>query len=156
MQLYRGYPSNLFNMASCTMWQFAVAGAIQKVGRKSNIFFCTCRCPILSTYEPARYLTQVMLGGERREVTPAEYLISGLGAGMSSGIVGGPAELMMIQQQIKGGNMLQRAKEIGPRVLRGLFPTAMREGTRAFVIAMTHFDHRNACMFGIPKDHVKK
>ena len=97
-----------------------------------------------------------MLGGERREATPAEYLISGLGAGMSSGIVGGPAELMMIQQQLKGGNMLQRAKEIGPRVLRGLFPTAMREGTRAFVIAMTHFDHRNACMFGIPKDHVKK
>merc|ERR1712032_1550204 len=34
----------------------------------------------------------------------------------------------MIQQQVKGGNMHQRAMEIGPRVLRGLFPTAMREG----------------------------
>jgi len=82
------------------MWQFAMAGAIQKV----------------------------LLGGERREVTPAEYLISGMGAGMSSGILGGPAELMMIQQQLKGGNVVQRAKEIGPRILRGLFPTAMREG----------------------------
>ena len=74
------------------------------------------------------HLTQMMLGGENRQLTSIETLLSGLAAGVSSGLVGGPAELMMIQQQLKGGNILQRAKEIGPRALRALVPTAAREG----------------------------
>ena len=97
-----------------------------------------------------------MLGGERRQITPTEHLISGLIAGISSGLLSGPTELMMIQQQTKGGHMLQRAKEIGPRFYRGLFPTAMREG--CFYAWICHCvdtfgSHRNAFMFGIPKDH---
>ena len=70
----------------------------------------------------------MMLGGENRQLTSIETLLSGLAAGVSSGLVCGPAELMMIQQQLKGGNILQRAKEIGPRALRALVPTATREG----------------------------
>ena len=96
-----------------------------------------------------------MLGGERREVTSLENLISGLGAGMSSGLVGGPAELMMIQQQVKGGSILQRAKEIGPRVFRGLFPTAMREGSCIYLCpaaAECLSNTLDKVTAGVPKD----
>mmetsp|Transcript_21139 Transcript_21139/g.41930 ORF Transcript_21139/g.41930 Transcript_21139/m.41930 type:complete len:267 (-) Transcript_21139:17-817(-) len=100
-KLYRGYPSNLLNMGSCTMWQFTVMSGMQKL----------------------------LLQGENRSLSDTENLVSGMVAGMSSGLLGGPAELMMIQQQVKGGSFAVRAKEIGPtRVLRGFFPCAMREG----------------------------
>lgn len=108
--LYRGYPSNLLNMGSCTMWQFAVCGIV------------------------AKQLT----GGKERRLAPWEDMTAGLVAGVTSGVLGGPLELMMIQQQLKGGSVTARfaqigpvtyiGGQIGPGIFRGLVPTGAREG----------------------------
>ena len=99
--LYRGYPSNLMNMGSGTMWQFAACGAAQRA----------------------------LLADEDRALSMGEELASGLVAGVSSGLLVGPLELMMIQQQVKGGSIPKRAKSIGlSRVYRGIVPAAGREG----------------------------
>ena len=99
--LYRGYPSNLSNMGLGTMFQFAVCGRVQ----------------------------QIFLGESVRQLTVGEELASGFISGISSGIIVGPLELMMIQQQRKGGSILMRARDIGlKRVYRGIVPAAAREG----------------------------
>lgn len=99
--LYRGYPSNLVNMTSATVWQFVVMGSVQ----------------------------QLLLNGENRSLTDTENLISGMAAGMSSGLLCGPAELVMIQQQRKGGSIQAAAGHIGvSRMFRGLGCCAVREG----------------------------
>jgi len=52
-------------------------------------------------------LKQMVLGGDRsRRLTPAEEVGCGLVAGTISAVVGSPLELIMIQQQRKGGNVL--------------------------------------------------
>lgn len=100
-KLYRGYPSNLINMAACTMWQFAVCGQVSKL----------------------------LTGGENRQLKPWEDITAGFAAGTSSGMVGGPLELIMIQQQVKGGSVVSAVREIGMgNIGRGFVPTAMREG----------------------------
>lgn len=74
-------------------------------------------------------VTSLMLNGKVRATTDLETLVAGMTAGMSSGLLGGPLELMMIQQQRKGGSFAVRARDIGvKRMYKGLFATAMREG----------------------------
>merc|ERR1740115_317266 len=100
--LYRGYLPNLANMGGCTMWQFAVCGLIKNT----------------------------ITGGTNRELTATESILSGLGGGVSSALIGGPLELAMIQQQRKGGSLVSTAKTLlTPQTLgRGLVMTAAREG----------------------------
>jgi len=99
--MYRGYPSNVLNMGSCTMWQFAVCGSV------------------------GRFLT----GGVDRELSSVEDITCGLAAGVSSGLLGGPLELIMIQQQNRGGAVGATLSRIGVSgIYRGLLPTCAREG----------------------------
>lgn len=99
--LYRGYLPNLVNMAGCTMWQFAVCGLIKNM----------------------------LVGGKDRSLTSTESILSGLGGGVSSAIIGGPLELAMIQQQRKGGSLMSHASTLlSPNAARGITMTAAREG----------------------------
>ena len=91
-------------MGSCTMIQFAVGGKLKNI----------------------------VTGGEAktRHLTLAEEMICGIGAGAVSGLAGSPLELIMIQQQRKGGNTISTIKNIiknPPDVYRGFMGAAIRE-----------------------------
>ena len=100
--MYRGVGANAVNMGSCTMIQFAVGGSL-----KAKV-----------------------LGDEKRHLSLAEEMACGIGAGTTSALVGSPLELIMIQQQRKGGSF---ATHMGgllsqPTVLgRGFIGCAVRE-----------------------------
>ena len=101
---YRGVMANAVNMGSCTMIQFAVGGRLK----------------------------QVVTGGEAnaRHLTLAEEMMCGIGAGTVSAVVGSPLELIMIQQQRKGGNVAIRVSNIlehPANVGRGFAGAAIRE-----------------------------
>ena len=92
------------NMGSCTMIQFAVGGKLKNI----------------------------VTGGEAktRHLSLAEELICGIGAGTVSGLAGSPLELIMIQQQRKGGSTGATIKNIlqsPPDVYRGFIGCAIRE-----------------------------
>lgn len=72
--LYRGYVANCANVAAGTSFQFAIAGALNKL----------------------------VLRGAQRELTDVEKVGTGFLAGFASGVVASPAELVMTQQQLKG------------------------------------------------------
>jgi len=101
---YRGFIPNCVNFVSCTVFQFAVNGIIKKS----------------------------MAGGAARDLSAGEQIAAAIGAGASSAVLGGPLELIMIQQQRKGGSMLHAAGQIssrGPFMWgRGFLTTALREG----------------------------
>lgn len=100
--MYRGVGSNCVNMGSCTMIQFAVGGKLKNL----------------------------VLKGEQRHLTLGEEMACGVGAGATSGLVGSPLELIMIQQQRKGGNVAATVKNIvksPPDVYRGFVGAAIRE-----------------------------
>mmetsp|Transcript_47330 Transcript_47330/g.76266 ORF Transcript_47330/g.76266 Transcript_47330/m.76266 type:complete len:267 (+) Transcript_47330:55-855(+) len=100
--LYRGYPSNLLNMGSGTMWQFAVCGQMGKMLTK----------------------------GDKRPLKPWEDVTAGFIAGTSSGVLVSPLELIMIQQQLKGGSAMGAVQKMGgvTALARGFVPGAIREG----------------------------
>eukprot|EP00301_Raphidiophrys_heterophryoidea_P021795 c6114_g1_i1.p1 GENE.c6114_g1_i1~~c6114_g1_i1.p1 ORF type:complete len:293 (+),score=33.43 c6114_g1_i1:61-879(+) len=99
--VYRGYTPNLINMASCTMWQFAVCG----------------------------WVKHHISGGTPHTLNLRQELTAGFVAGASSSVLVGPLELLMVQQQRKGGTMITRFREIaGPLLFRGSMVTAVREG----------------------------
>jgi hypothetical protein len=100
--MYRGVGANCINMGSCTMIQFAVGGKLK----------------------------QMVTAGEARHLSLAEEMSCGIGAGTLSAVVGSPLELIMIQQQRKGGgtgtrisNILEQPKNLG----RGFCGMAIRE-----------------------------
>ncbi|KAL3817374.1 hypothetical protein ACHAXA_005009 [Cyclostephanos tholiformis] len=101
-KLYRGVGANAVNMGSCTMIQFSVGGSIKKA----------------------------ISGGGRDQLRPIEEMGTGVAAGVVSALVGSPLELVMIQQQRKGGNFVERIGGIGygPNVFRGFTGAAVREG----------------------------
>jgi len=101
-KLYRGVGANAVNMGSCTMIQFAVGGSLKKV----------------------------VLGGEKRQLKTYEEMGTGIAAGFVSALVGSPLELVMIQQQRKGGGTVETIKSIATpkNVLRGFAGAAVREG----------------------------
>lgn len=95
---------NTVNMGSCTMIQFVVGGKLKNI----------------------------VTGGEAqsRHLTLGEEMTCGIGAGAVSGLAGGPLELIMIQQQRKGGNTVETVKNViknPPDVYRGFVGIAIRE-----------------------------
>lgn len=101
-KLYRGVGANAVNMGSCTMIQFAAGGSLKKL----------------------------VLGGEQRTLKMHEEMGTGVVAGALSALVGSPLELIMIQQQRKGGGTVETVKSIAnpKNCLRGFMGMAVREG----------------------------
>jgi hypothetical protein len=103
MHMYRGVGSNCVNMGSCTMIQFVVGGKLK----------------------------QTVLGSDvNRRLGLKEEMMCGIGAGTVSAVVGSPLELIMIQQQRKGGSTLQTIKNIAQNpvnITRGFSGMAVRE-----------------------------
>jgi hypothetical protein len=100
--MYRGVGANCVNMGSCTMIQFAVGGKLKLL----------------------------VTGGDKvKKLTPLEEMGCGIGAGLTSAVVGSPLELIMIQQQRKGGNTLSTFKTVASPALigRGFMGMAVRE-----------------------------
>lgn len=101
-KLYRGVGANAVNMGSCTMIQFSVGGSIKKA-----------------------------ISPDGSRLRPIEEMGTGVAAGVVSAIVGSPLELVMIQQQRKGGNFAERIRGIlvvPSNVFRGFCGAAVREG----------------------------
>jgi hypothetical protein len=100
---YRGVASNCVNMGSCTMIQFAVGGKLK----------------------------QTVLGEDlNRRLSLKEEMMCGMGAGTISALVGSPLELIMIQQQRKGGSTMQTIKNVAQQPMnvgRGFSGMAVRE-----------------------------
>mmetsp|Transcript_24475 Transcript_24475/g.35793 ORF Transcript_24475/g.35793 Transcript_24475/m.35793 type:complete len:269 (+) Transcript_24475:103-909(+) len=103
MTMYRGVGANCVNMGSCTMIQFAVGGTLKQFVLKND---------------------------KTKKLSAAEEMGCGIGAGVTSALVGSPLELMMIQQQRKGGNILETFKSVAnpTQIGRGFIGTAVREG----------------------------
>ena len=100
--MYRGVASNCLNMGSCTMIQFVVGGKL-----KSSL-----------------------LGDSSRNLTLGEEMGCGVIAGSTSALVGSPLELIMIQQQRKGGGAFERLGGIvqnPANIGRGFVGAAIRE-----------------------------
>lgn len=101
--MYRGVVPNCINMGSCTMIQFVVGGKLKNT----------------------------LCGGNPDHVfSLKEEMMCGIGAGSVSALVGSPLELIMIQQQRKGGSGPTRIAEIAQKPVnfsRGLAGMAIRE-----------------------------
>mmetsp|Transcript_18 Transcript_18/g.27 ORF Transcript_18/g.27 Transcript_18/m.27 type:complete len:285 (-) Transcript_18:168-1022(-) len=103
--MYRGLLASIANMASLTAIQFFGTGMIK----------------------------QLIVDGEDRALTEVEEIASAFTGGAISGIVCGPLELTMIQQQRFGRNIIhtpmQIIRETGLLGMgRGMLPSIMREG----------------------------
>lgn len=100
--MYRGVGANCVNMGSCTMIQFAVGGRLKSM---------------------------VTGGDKTQKLTVLQEMGTGIGAGTVSAIVGSPLELIMIQQQRKGGSTLSTMKNIATadNIMRGFTGAAVRE-----------------------------
>lgn len=101
--MYRGVAANALNMGSCTMIQFAIGGKLQQL---------------------------VLGGGPPRRLTLQEEMSCGIAGGSVSALVGSPLELIMIQQQRKGGSLATRVKEIATNPMnigRGFVGCMVRE-----------------------------
>jgi hypothetical protein len=102
MVMYRGVGANCINMGSCTMIQFAVGGELKNK----------------------------VAGGSDRDLSLFEEMGCGIAAGTVSAVVGSPLELVMIQQQRKGGGAGVRIKNIMENpvnLTRGFMSMAVRE-----------------------------
>jgi hypothetical protein len=100
-QWYRGVVPNIFNMAGCTMIQFAVGGNLK-----------------------------ALVAPPGTQIQPAQEMGCGLGAGMVSAMWGSPMELTMIQQQRKGTSLLATMQSVvsSGNIGRGFVGCAIREG----------------------------
>lgn len=100
--LYRGYAANCINIAVVTGFQFMANGAVKKA----------------------------IAGGADRPLTSSETLQAGFAAGALSSALCGPLELLMVQQQLKGGSLPGHFARLvrGRQIYRGLVNTALREG----------------------------
>ena len=82
--LYRGLSVSIINMSVATGLQFPLTSII----------------------------TKTLTKGEKRRLTSSELLISSFSGGFLSGFVGGPLELLLIQQQRFGGNILSTGQRL--------------------------------------------
>jgi hypothetical protein len=100
--MYRGVGANCVNMGSCTMIQFAVGGKLKSI---------------------------VVGEDATRKLKPQEEMLCGMAAGTVSATVGSPLELIMIQQQRKGGSTLATFNSIAnpSNFFRGFVGAAVRE-----------------------------
>eukprot|EP00908_Phaeocystis_cordata_P014733 Transcript_25834.p1 GENE.Transcript_25834~~Transcript_25834.p1 ORF type:complete len:239 (+),score=103.71 Transcript_25834:249-965(+) len=105
--IYRGIVANTLNNGFCVMSQFFINGQLKKL----------------------------IVGGENRDLTNTEKIACGVGSGALSGVVCGPIELVMIQQQAKGGGLVGTAIDMvkaGPSTFfRGTGAMMAREGIYA-------------------------
>ncbi|KAL1520639.1 hypothetical protein AB1Y20_022212 [Prymnesium parvum] len=105
--LYRGYLANTLNNGFCVMSQFYINGLVKKA----------------------------LLGDATRELSDVEKIAAGVTSGALSGIVCGPMELIMIQQQRKGTGLLTTTANVikaGPSTFfRGTGAMMAREGIYA-------------------------
>lgn len=72
----------------------------------------------------------MITGGEARQLSLFEEMSAGIGAGTISAVVGSPLELIMIQQQRKGGGVPARVGNILEKPVnftRGFIGCAVRE-----------------------------
>mmetsp|Transcript_5613 Transcript_5613/g.8633 ORF Transcript_5613/g.8633 Transcript_5613/m.8633 type:complete len:269 (+) Transcript_5613:100-906(+) len=102
MTMYRGVGANCINMGSCTMIQFAIGGKLKNM---------------------------ITGGDNSKKLTIVQEMGTGIGAGTVSALVGSPLELIMIQQQRKGGSTLATIKNIATpdNIMRGFSGAAVRE-----------------------------
>jgi hypothetical protein len=103
MIMYRGVGANCINMGSCTMIQFAVGGKLK---------------------------TMVNGGDATKQLSLGEEMGCGIIAGTTSAFIGSPLELIMIQQQRKGGGVPTRLGDIMANpmnITRGFIGMAIRE-----------------------------
>lgn len=102
--LYRGYFANVANNAGCLAAQFGLNGVFRKL----------------------------ITGGSNRPLSDTEMIAGGIFAGALSGVICGPIELVMIQQQRKGGGLMGTTMDMmkgGPRTFfRGTLAMCAREG----------------------------
>lgn len=98
---YRGVSANCVNMGSCTMIQFVIGGKLR----------------------------QIVQGDSDRNLSLAEEMGCGILAGSTSALVGSPLELIMIQQQRKGGSTMS--------TLSNIVTTNPSNVTRGFMGMMT-------------------
>jgi len=105
--VYRGLLMSQTNMAVLTGLQFPLTGVV----------------------------TSLITGGERRRLASSEMVTAGFLGGALSGLACGPMELVMIQQQRFGGNILSTPLRIashfgvlGRGIFRGLLSSSVREG----------------------------
>ena len=103
--MYRGLLASISNMAALTAIQFFGTGLIKRA----------------------------IVGNEDRALTSSETLVSAFAGGAISGVVCGPLELTMIQQQRFGKNIIQTPsgiiRETGILgMCRGMIPAITREG----------------------------
>lgn len=99
--MYRGVGANAINMGTCTMIQFAIGGKMK----------------------------QTVLNGQERTLSLAEEMSVGVVAGSISAITSSPLELIMVQQQVKGGSTAGTISAISTpdNILRGFAGCAIRE-----------------------------
>lgn len=102
--LYRGYAVNTLQNAGCVMSQFFLNGMLKTA----------------------------VTGGVDRPLSAGETIATAVSAGAISSIFASPMELVMIQQQIKGGGLFSTAGDLiskGPStVFRGITGMMFREG----------------------------
>ena len=98
--LYRGLTMSVINMSVLTGTQFPISNIISKMILQDN----------------------------NRTLTDKEKIVSGFGAGLFSGIICAPMELVMIQQQKYGGNIFNTPLRIKNKLMRGFSTSSMREG----------------------------
>ena len=100
--LYRGVAANLANNSFCVGAQFWLNGVWRKM----------------------------ITGGVNRDLSNIEKVGGGVFAGAASSLVAGPIELVMIQQQRKGGTLLDTTLKMlqGGHIFRGTIAMAAREG----------------------------
>jgi len=103
--LYRGYVPSALNMSCTTMAQCAIAGKVK----------------------------QWLTGGDIRALSPGEHLLAGVVGGVASApLITSPLELLMTQQQRKGGHVVHHLRQLaGRNLMRGAIPTMGREGVWA-------------------------
>jgi hypothetical protein len=103
--LYRGYTANVANNGFCIAAQFYLNGIWRKL----------------------------VTGGSPRPLSDSEKIGGGVFAGALSGIICGPIELVMIQQQRKGGGLMSTSMDMvkGGHVFRGVTAMMAREGIYA-------------------------
>ena len=104
--LYRGYVANTLNMGLGTGFQFLVNGTVKSM---------------------------LTAGNEHRQLAPSEQLGAGFVAGSTSALLISPTELLMIQQQRKGGGIFNAARIVlrtsTTTMFRGMVTTGAFVGT---------------------------
>ena len=103
--VYRGLSMSIVNMSVLAGLQFPLTGAVKKL----------------------------VTGGEERELSMTEMILSGFAGGAISGVACAPMELVVIQQQRFGGTLLGTPTRIanaagGSTLFRGLLTSMGREG----------------------------